>query len=157
MVNRVERLVLDAGTGVKFCKRQNGLQFLPHGGSAAIAVSNGIPDRGTIGIQKQKVNSPGINTDRCGRIACIVGGFQPLDHILNQAFHIPAKVTVLFNQAVFKAVDFMQGHNTMLHGANNVPAAGCSDIYSKITGLHLSLLLVKCESGELPYAISIAA
>ena len=140
LVNGVERLVLDAGVGIELCKGQYRFQFISHGGGAVVPIGNRITDDIPLSVQQQKIHRPGIDSHGSGGKPCIMGGFQALNHTLNQIFHIPAQVPVLFNQPVLKTVDLMQSHTAIPDCTNHMAPAGCANIHGKITGLHLSLL-----------------
>ena len=99
-------------------------QHLAHTLGALIAVSHGITDTLAVSVQQHKVHSPGINADGGGGVPGIVGGLQTVHNFSCQSIDIPAQVAVFPVDAIFKAVDLLQGDFAVLHDADNVTSTG---------------------------------
>ena len=145
LVDRIERLVLDAGAGIMLGKGQAVLLFkrLADALGALIAVGHGIADALPRLVQQNEIHRPGVNADGCGGKPGVVGSAQAVDDLSGQCVDVPAEVTVLALDAVLKAVDLLQDDPAVLHSADNVPPAGCADIDRQCTSLHSVLLLCK--------------
>ena len=145
LVDRIERLVLDAGAGIMLGKGQAVLLFkrLTDALGALIAVGHGIADALPCLVQQNEIHRPGVNADGCGGKPGIVGSAQAVDDLPGQRVDVPAEVAVLAPDAVLKAVDLLQDDPAVLHGADNVPPAGCADVDRQCTSLHSVLLLCK--------------
>ena len=138
LVNGVERLVLDAGAGIMLGKGQAVVLFqcLADALGALIAVGHGIAEAFALLIQQDEIHRPGVNADGRGGKACVMGGLQAVDDLLGQRVNVPAEVAVLAADAVFKAVDLLQGDLAVLYRADNVPPAGRTNVNCQCTGLH---------------------
>ena len=121
LVGRVERLVLDAGAGIVFGKGKGWFQRFAYPGGAAVPVGDGIADDLPLSVQQHKVNGPGVDAHGGGRVAGGFAGAQAFEHAVPQCLQVPAQVPVFFNQAVFKAIHFVQRHAPVLHSADDMP------------------------------------
>ena len=138
LVDRVERLVLDAGAGVVVGKGQAVFLFqrLADALGALVAVGDGVADALIVRIQQHKIDGPGVDADGRGGKTCVVCSLQAVDDLLREGVDVPAEVAVLAVDAVFEAVDLLQGDFSVLHGAYDVPPAGRADVDCQCTGLH---------------------
>ena len=138
LVDRVERLVLDAGAGVVVGKGQAVFLFqrLADALGALVTVGDGVTDALIVRIQQHKIDGPGVDADGRGGKACVVRSLQAVDDLFREGVDVPAEVAVLAVDAVFEAVDLLQGDLSVLHGACDVPPAGRADVDCQCTGLH---------------------
>ena len=132
LIDRVENLLLNAGSGVEILGRDQLVNLLVHSLGAAVTVGHRIAQHLILLVQQHKVHTPGIDS-QAGRNLVL---FRALLHTVfdlgEKLLQIPAEVSVHIGHTVVKAVDLLENHLSVLHMAQNVPAAGGADVDSKI-------------------------
>ncbi len=139
LINRIKRLVLNAGAGVVLFKGKAVLPFqeLSHSVCPLVAVGHRVPDPVTLLIQQNKVHRPGVDADGFRRKAGRMGCLQSLYHFPFQVFNIPAKMAVFPADAVLKAVNLLQVYFPFVYRSDDVAAAGCPDVNCQKALLHV--------------------
>ena len=136
LIDGVEVLLLNSGVGIQLSGGDFCLHQPVHAVGAAVPVGDCVADAVAAFAQQHKIHRPGVDAYGSGDFAQSFADLQAVQNALPKMLNIPAVVTVAANLAVFKAVDLLQEHPTVLHMSQDVPAAGCADVDGQIIGCH---------------------
>ena len=129
LIERVERLTLNAGTGIDLGRIHNLVGNFVDAVSAGIAVGNRIADDLVVLVEQHEINAPGINTDGGRSLSSLIlDGAQACDNMVEQSLNVPAVVTVYALLLVIEAVDLLVGHLAVLDPASKNATARGTDI-----------------------------
>lgn len=129
LIERVERLTLNAGTGIDLGRIHNLVGNSVDAVSAGIAVGDRIANDLVVLVEQHEVNAPGIDTDGGrGLSGLILNGAQTCDNMVEQSLNVPAVVAVYALLLVIEAVDLLIGHLTVLDPASKNATARGTDI-----------------------------
>ena len=124
LIYRIEFLILDAGAGILFTEAEDSLlfQFFADAVGSFITVGNRIRDALSLFIQQHKVHCPCINTEGYWSVSKPCAFRNAFFDMFQKTFNIPAQVSVLLDQPVFKAVDLFQLQNAVFKISEDMSA-----------------------------------
>ena len=129
LIERVERLTLNAGAGIDLGRIHNLVGNFVDAVSAGIAVGDRITDDLVVLIEQHEINTPGIDSDGGRSLSgLILDGAQACDNMVEQSLNVPAVVAVYALLLVIEAVDLLVGHLAVLDPAGKNATARGTDI-----------------------------
>ena len=136
LINRIENLLLDTGSGIQGILGDDPVNLLIHSFCSSVSVAICIAQYPVLPIKQHIIHRPGINSHGLRHFSRCLAGLQPRFDLFKQPGDIPAQMTILFIHTVFKPVDLFQLYSAVFQMPQNMPAAGSSDIHRKIIFSH---------------------
>ena len=128
LVNRIEWLVLYAGSGIQFVRWNDCVYILLHSLCAVISVGHRIPDDRIHSIQKHIIHRPGVNSHGFRDLSDSLTLLKTAEDTVPQVIHIPAVVSFPDHLMVVETLHFLQNDFSFLLMAQNVPPGGRADV-----------------------------
>ena len=129
LVDRVERLTLDARAPVQLLGGDGDVDELGDALRASIAIRDGVADELALAVEQHEVAAPGVDADgqrRCPRRR--VAGPESRDDLVCQRLDVPAVVTVHAPLAVDEAVHLLEAHLSAIEPTEQNASARRPDI-----------------------------